>query len=112
MSASTLLLSLLLAAHVPGQADPKPSFTIEKTFSDRQIRQIERQVARSYNKPVKITVLNRNEKNEITNLVFVRYGKDGRENGSCSSDKFGRLLIREDGCSIADVGHEGKITVK
>ena len=56
-----------------------------------------------------ITVVKRDENNSITDLTYQRYSKDGKQAGSCSSDKFGILIITPRGCRIADVGHEGDL---
>ncbi|RYF73923.1 MAG: hypothetical protein EOO39_09520 [Cytophagaceae bacterium] len=84
----------------------KSAITVSKDFSDRQIKRAERQASRRFGAPVRIQVLSRNEKNEITNLEFFRYTPDGRKGGGCSSDKFGVLVVTAHGCRIADIGHE------
>ncbi len=76
------------------------------TYSDSQIRQTQAKVLKRYGIKSDITVARRDEKNNITDLKYQRYSKDG---GSCSSDKFGILIITPNGCRIADVGHEGDL---
>jgi hypothetical protein len=105
----TLSLILLLAVSAASYAFDQTPFVVEKTFSKKQIHRVERQVRRQYGVKVRITVHNRNEQKEITNLSFVRYQKNGQRGGGCSSDKFGLLIITEKGCKIADAGHEAQL---
>jgi len=107
-----LSLILLCALSIISYAFDQTPFVVEKTFSKQQIHRVERQVRQQYGVKVRITVHNRNEQKEITNLSFVRYQKDGQRGGSCSSDKFGLLIITENGCKIADVGYEAKLATK
>lgn len=104
----TLLLCLLSWGFVPMNFTD-PVFKVEKTFSQQRIHRIERRVLKTYGVNVKINVLARNARNEITNLSMVRFQKNGQQGGSCSSDKFGVLLISRDGCSITDAGHESQV---
>lgn len=99
-----LTLSLLVVTFLCGFETP--AIKIEKSFSDRKIRKIEQQVLQRYGIKVDVTVISRNAKREITNLELVRYNKDGKKGGSCSSDKFGVLVITQTGCQIADAGYE------
>ncbi len=78
-------------------------------YSDSQIRQTQEKVLKRYGIKSDITVAKRDEKNNITDLKYQRYSKDGKQGGSCSSDKFGILIITPNGCKIADVGHEGDL---
>ncbi|KAB7728066.1 hypothetical protein F5984_20150 [Rudanella paleaurantiibacter] len=106
----TVLLGILcFALSFTSYATGEPGLRVEKTFTDSQIRAVERQAIQSYGVKVQIRVLSRNARNEITNLSFVRYGQDGKEGGGCSSDKFGVLLIMKSGCQIADAGFESRI---
>ena len=109
--ASVALLGLLVGS--VGFAPKETQFTVKKTFSDRKIRRIENQIAREYGVPVVLRVLSRNQRNEITNLTFMRLDKkSGKPGGGCSSDNFGLLVVVPNGCSIADAGHEGKVDAK
>jgi hypothetical protein len=87
----------------------EPTNEVKRTSSDAQIRETERQVLQQYGVKVDVKVVKRNGEGEITNLRCVRYNKAGKEAGSCSSDKFGLLIITQTGCKIADLGHENEI---
>jgi hypothetical protein len=87
----------------------EPTNKVKRTSSDAQIRETERQVLQQYGVKVDIKVMKRNGRGEITDLRCVRYNKAGKEASSCSSDKFGLLVITETGCMIADLGHEDEI---
>lgn len=104
MTRYLLPLSFILVTGLCGFE--KSTITVSKDFSDRQIKRAERQASRRFGAPVRIQVLSRNEKKEITNLEFFRYMPDGRKGGGCSSDKFGVLVVTKNGCRIADAGHE------
>lgn len=99
-----LFFSVFLATGLCGF--DKPAIRVLKSFSDSQIRKVEQQVLQRYGVNVAVNVISRNAKREITNLEFIRYSKDGKKGGSCSSDKFGLLIITSDGCRIADAGYE------
>ncbi|WP_375446853.1 hypothetical protein [uncultured Fibrella sp.] len=104
-----LLLPLLMLFVVCLVGFKRPDIKVTRTYTDNQIERVERQVLKRYKVKVAINVLSRNERNEITNLELVRYQKDGNRGSSCSSDKFGLLIITEDGCKIADLGYESKL---
>lgn len=87
----------------------KSAVTVTKDFSDRQVKRAERQASRLFGAKMHIEVISRNDKKEITNLEFFRYGADGTKGGGCSSDKFGLLVVTPNGCRIADVGYEKNI---
>lgn len=110
MKAILVSASLLLTICLSGFDEPVIS--ISKTFSDAQINDVKQQVLQQYGEKIEVRVISRNAKNEITNLEFFRYQKDGKRGGGCSSDKFGLLIITKNGCSIADAGHENRIQPK
>ncbi|NID13744.1 hypothetical protein [Fibrivirga algicola] len=87
------------------------TFQVEKTFSDRKIKKLEIKMSQEFGTKVAVKVISRNARKEITNLEFVRYRPDGSMTVSCSSDKFGLLIVSKTGCRIADVGHEADINM-
>ena len=103
-----ILLSSLLLLNA-GFRFGEPVFQVSKTTSDKQIDRLERRFFKRYGLKIEVHVIRRNEKNEITTLAFTRYQKDGKRGGGCSSDKFGRLIITQNGCRIADLGYEANI---
>ncbi len=107
MKAILVFASLLFA--ICSSGFDEPVISISKTFSDAQINDVKQQVLHRYGEKIEVRVISRNAKNEIANLEFFRYQKDGKRGGGCSSDKFGLLIITKNGCSIADVGHEKNI---
>nr|WP_293845589.1 hypothetical protein [uncultured Arsenicibacter sp.] len=107
MKIVALLLSLAFTTATTLFDDSGISVT--KKASDKQIQKIEKQLLEEYGVKVKITVLSRNRRKEITNLTAVRYDKNGNQSSSCSSDKFGLLIITKTGCKIADAGYEGEL---
>lgn len=106
---ATLLGLLCFTLSSTSYATGDPVLRVEKTFTDSQIRAVERQASQSYGVKVQVRVLSRNARNEITYLSFVRYGQDGKEGGGCSSHKFGVLIITKSGCQIADAGFESQL---
>jgi len=86
-----------------------PSIEVLKTFTPTQIKDVEKEALKLYGIKVTVNVISRNGKDEITNLEFKIFDENGRKTSSCSSDNFGILVIRKDGCSIADLGHEDRL---
>ena len=105
-----ILLPLLLLL-TTGFGFKEPVLQVSKTTSDKQIESLERRIFKRYGLKVDVNVISRNEKNEITNLEFIRYQKDGKRGGGCSSDKFGILIITQHGCRIADLGYEANVVL-
>ncbi|MEZ0484904.1 hypothetical protein ACAW87_10125 [Fibrella sp. GW2-5] len=102
-----LSLSVLLATCSVGFSESE--FVVSRNFSKREIKRIERKMIKEFGVKVQLKVISRDDKKEITNLEFIRYKADGSMSSSCSSDKFGKLIVSSTGCQIADLGHENKM---
>jgi hypothetical protein len=104
-----LMFVLLLFVVGSGFGFREPIIKVTRTYSDAMISEVERQVLERYGVKVEIRVTSRNQKNEITNLTFIRHGKNGQKGGYCSIDEFGTLLITPTGCKIAGINYQNEL---
>ena len=109
MNRVLLSLSMLLTTCLFGFNGS--TFQVEKTFSDRKIKRLETKMSQQFGVKVEVKVISRNAKKEITNLEFIRYKPGGGMSVSCSSDKFGLLIVSKTDCRIADAGSEKDIAL-
>jgi SepF-like predicted cell division protein (DUF552 family) len=103
------LLFVLLLVVGPSYGFREPIIKVTRTYSDDQINEVERQVLERYGVKVEIRVISRNQKNEITNLTFIRHGKNGQKGGYCLIDEFGMLLITPTGCRVTSIEYQEEI---